>query len=394
MTPNILQLVILTWVFIRVASAYVIIATTEPLSVYHNGQLLKMLGRGNFSLPITLEQHDVLALTMTPDPGAPYSVKVATNDSLPAELAWRFAEGNVSNAWIHRFWEPACMWDEPLSADGKLDFDGGGTGNPVHFRAVVGNPCEDDMFAPQILAAETAIDTIKLSVAIHDQAWVFVNGQHLGDISSWNSVWTKTLSLTTGDVIGIKVMAGTTNGGVLALAQSSRGSFATRGNGWRVARVAVADTAAALSIGYDDCKWGEGSTTTTVTRASSAPSNANYVWPTGTGAGEIVVARFIVGYENRCGKVAAATPSPRPDLCSCTKLPANDWSDCYYYTDAGLSACAVRKCDDKYVCTSENTGMVCVRKISKWKVVPVDGRVGVCTTVADNAVQYMPYQQW
>lgn len=387
---SVLQLVVISWILIRVASTYIKIVTTDALSLHHNGFLKRTIGPGRYSIPLTLSQFDVLAITMTPLEGRRFKIKVITDDTVPAALAWRFAEGSVNNRWVHRFWEPACAWEVPISEDGTLNFRGTGSGDAIYFRAIVGDSCEED--SPEILEAQTTTDAVTISIAIHDQAWVFLNGQHLGDIASWAKVWKRSVSATTGDVIAIKVMAGTVNGGVLALAESSIGSFATKGNGWRVGRVSTAGTAEALRTGFDDCKWGTGSVKTTIARAADAPSSAQYVWPDGTAAGEIVVARYVVGYENRCGGTKVA-PSPRPDLCTCTKLRSNDWSDCYYYTKAGSSACSVRKCEDKFVCSSENTGMVCVRKIAKTKVVPIQGRVGICQTVADNSVHYMPYQQ-
>lgn len=392
MMVSVLQIVVLSWVLIRVASTSVKIITTEALSIHLNGVLKRTIGPGDYSIPMPLSEHDVLALTMTPMEGREFELKVTTDDTLPAKLAWRFAEGNVSSGWEHRFWKSACTWDVPLSDDEYLNFQASGSGDAIYFRGVVGDPCGE--YHPQVLEAQTTADTATFSVAIHDQAWVFLNGRHLGDIATWTTVWKKTVSVTTGDVLAIKVMAGTEKGGVLALAKSALGSFATKGNGWRVARVKTADVGATLAIGYNDCGWGTGTVKTALPRAATAPSGAQYVWPDGTAAGEIVVARYVVGYENRCGSTKVTTTAPRPDLCTCTKLPANDWSDCYYYTKSGSSACAVRKCDDKYVCTSEETDMVCVRKVSKTKIVPVQGRVGICESVADNTVQYMPYQQW
>lgn len=391
MTVSVLQLVVLSWVLIRVASTYVKIITTEALSIHLNGVLKRTIGPGDFSIPMSLARHDVLALTMTPLEGKEFEIRVTTDDTIPAKLAWRFAEGNVSSKWVERFWEHSCTWDVPLSEDENLNFLGSGGGDAIYFRGVVGDACEE--YTPQILEAQTTVNTATFSVAIHDQAWVFLNGKHLGDIASWTTVWKKKVSVTTGDVLGIKVMAGTENGGILAVAESSLGTIATKANGWRIARVSTGNIGSALSIGFDDCSWGTGTVKTSIAKAVGAPNGAQYVWPDGTKAGEIVVARYVVGYENRCGKVKSTT-STRPETCTCSKIASNDWSDCYYYTKSGSSACAVRKCDDKYVCSSQKTGMVCVRKVSKTKVKPVQGRMGICETVAENTIQYMPYQQW
>lgn len=376
-------LVLLSVMVRRVSSVVVDIVCSSDAALYRNGEIMTTVQRGFHSFHVQLVQGDVFAVAMKPPPDT--TVTITVKVGIEPRMAWRNTRQWVADGWQQKGWPGACTWEETHTSDITMAYRGGGGGVAL-FRGVVGDPCSGK-YAPK--------RTLRLTAAANDQAWIFLNGAHLGDVMSVTDVWSQTMTVHDGDVVTLKAMAGGA-GGIVASANVDGMDYVTGSmmGGWQVGEANDEMTAKSMIAGFDDCIWTKGEpSTSSITRAPTFPYNtgAVYVWPADATAGARVIARFVVSGNTRCS--TTMTKSTTENLCTCEMLPTNAWAKCYFFTDNNHYACDVRQCDPKYVCTSKETGMICMRKQNKERVVPIEGRVGVCQKVADNSFMYVPYGQ-
>lgn len=377
-----LQFSILSILVFRSVAVVVDVVCSAETTLYRNGVMVKKVERGFHSLHVELTKGDVLALAMTP-PSTTTATLTVKADTQP-RLTWRQSR-TASDGWQDKGWMGGCSWDKSQVSDATMAYRGAGGGVAL-FRGVMGDPC--------IGGTSQKTRTLRLTAAANDQAWVFLNGAHLGDVQSVTHVWSRTLTVRDGDVVTLKAMARSA-GGIIASANVDGKDYTTGTASWRVG-VANGDIATkSMVAGFDDCKWTPGvPAASTVTRAPTFPykTGAEYVWPGDANIGAVVIARFVVGGAKRCGNGQMKTTANK-NMCSCEMIPTNAWAKCYYFTDNYRYACKMRRCEPKYVCTSRNTGTICMGKQIKERVIPIEGRVGVCKATPDNSFMYMPYGQ-
>lgn len=79
----------------------------------------------------------------------------------------------------------------------------------------------------------------------------------------------------------------------------------------------------------------------------------------------------------------------QPNHCQCvqSKAPGNGW--CWYYYNDDSYYCKKRRCRPKFVCVSYHTGLTCMKRKTKEKVVPIT--LDTCRTVRMESTIYVPY---
>lgn len=79
-----------------------------------------------------------------------------------------------------------------------------------------------------------------------------------------------------------------------------------------------------------------------------------------------------------------------PRSCSCMTAKGMKSGICYYYTNPRTRQCKKRKCIPNYICVQGfKTGITCVRRKSKSRVIPVGN--GRCQTKKTSKYAYVPY---
>lgn len=334
---------------------------------------MKAIGSGVNTVNVNLAQNDVLSLTVNPGSAATYTLTVKA--AMQPLLAWRYTNKVWGDQWKKPTMPKRCAWQRATVSGSTMTYSSTSS-TPAYFRGVVGDPCS----------------SLELSAAVNERGWVFLNDKHLFDVHDPQTSLKDTMDVADGDVITIKAMSDAI-GGIIANAKLNGKFFGTGTSaGWRLAIVDGPSVKATMTNKFDDCKWSTGSAAKPqVIKAANFPyaTGAKYLWDSGAKSSDIVVARFVVGRQNRCGTPRKTTQA----LCSCEVIPPNDWSDCYYFTDTRQHYCKLRKCEPKYTCSSKQTGIVCIRRLVKVRVVPVAGVKGVCKKEAINSEMYVPYQQ-
>ena len=79
----------------------------------------------------------------------------------------------------------------------------------------------------------------------------------------------------------------------------------------------------------------------------------------------------------------------KPNHCECapSKAAGNGW--CWYYYLKDSNYCKKRPCRRKFVCVSHHTGLTCMKRVTKQKIVPVAHNS--CRTVRMYGEIYVPY---
>lgn len=87
------------------------------------------------------------------------------------------------------------------------------------------------------------------------------------------------------------------------------------------------------------------------------------------------------------------SPSRRPSMCNCRLSNRRRSGFCYFYTRPGHRFCKKRYCTPKYICVSKKTGITCILKKIRTKIVPIDA-YGKCRTAKYKSYMYVPYSWW
>lgn len=368
-----LSVLLFAVIHLRASATVVTVINSVDATIYRNGYVIQVVPRGVNNLHLQLTQGDVLALSVNPPTTTAFTLSIKAD--VQPRIVWRYSGQVTGDAWTKKIWSQSCSWAAARTTDDRLVHRGTG-GVPTYFRGIVGEACK----------------TMQLSVAANERAWMFLNNRHLGDVNSMLTTWTKTMSVGEGDVITIKTMTGGV-GGVIANAKIDGKNYAIgKTNGWRINTVDGDAVERSMANTFSDCAWGTGSPASSgITRASGFPysTGAEYLWQSGATTQDIVVARFVVGSEDRCTEAASSGET----MCSCEMIPPNAWSDCYYFTDNREYYCKLRKCEPKYMCSSKQTGVICVKRLVTERIVPVEGFKGVCKTEAQRTMMFVPYQQ-
>ncbi len=82
----------------------------------------------------------------------------------------------------------------------------------------------------------------------------------------------------------------------------------------------------------------------------------------------------------------------KPNHCQCarSKAPGNGW--CWFYHTEASDYCMRRPCRPKFVCVSHHTGLTCMKRVTKEKVVPITH--STCRTVRIEGEIYVPYSSY